>query len=81
MNMKRDIGSGETGSDEAQNLSYFHVSHVSHVREPESTRVEASQRTTVTFQACHVRQVSSILSAPQAIVTARLATFATCAAF
>ena len=48
MNMKRDVGSGETGSDEAPNLRYFHVSHVSHVREPESTRVEASQRTTVT---------------------------------
>ena len=50
MNMKRDVGSGETGSDEAPRLRYFHVSHVSHVREPESTRVEASQRTTVTFQ-------------------------------
>ena len=39
MNMKRDVGSGETGSsDEAHYLRYFHVSHVSHVREPGRAR-------------------------------------------
>ena len=32
MNMKRDVGCGETGSDEAPRLRYFHMSHVSHVR-------------------------------------------------